>query len=178
MNLYLNGGIPNGLNNHINLFLNASSSGQSGVYHGLPLMLNAVSGNIPTNHIPLFLQAVTRDSGNNDLNLYVCGEAYHLNNALNLYMANRGVSNSLNLYVQGSGVNSGYYPSGKSMNLFIQRNFSNAIPLYLRAAGVPMSGQIPLYVYGDTPKTNSLNLSLPDVVGALNNLLKLYTRGY
>lgn len=134
----------------------------SGLQTSRPL---AIFGTGNTAKLNLFMKGVNVGTVPNNMNLYVQGQNYSVSKSTPLFIQNttNGLTNSIPLNINayswwpGGGTTPPVagMPNSGTMNLFIKRWPSSAIPLYI-AAPSPVNTSIPMYIKA----INSLNLSL------------------
>lgn len=173
MPLYMAGG------NELGPFGVGSSSGSfplflySATGSGLSMFGTPFSGSMP-----LYLQGPSiQPFYASGLNLFIQGTTYSIDGSFPLYMVCSGVDGSINLFIQGSGVTEGATPFNGSMNLFLRRPCSDAIPLYLGAPGEPVSGSVYLYMQGNLPVSGGFNL-YTNAVGPTTGNFPMFTAGF
>lgn len=179
LGLFLQAEEPSNSNQSVELTLFGTAG--SGHYGGVSLYTLAASGdNVASGVLPLFLAAPTVGSGTRTLPLFVEGRRYSLSSTVSLtaWNVHSGASSSVPLYLAGSGVTDGYQPYERSLSLFIQRNPSAAVSLFLQGPGTPASSGLSLLIHGSPWATGTVPLAMPEVVGWGTSSTRLYTHGF
>ena len=177
--LYLRGDEPDTTTS--SLLLTVRGSTEDGSFAGIPLFAYSDEfGQTPTRAMPLFLSAENQSAAVANMNLWVNGRAHAADGSLELVVWNDqlGHEASIPLFVRGDGVTEGAVPANHGMNLVLQRNPAQAIPLYVQGPGEELTEVMTLFVSGNQPVVASLDLSLPEAVGFLSRVATLYTSGF
>ena len=114
------------------------------------------------------------------MNLAIHGQYHQAEDAVTLFLANDvlGSESDVDLFIQGDGVYDGYFPANSSMNLVLQRNPAEMLPLFLRGPGDPSVSGVNLFMAGGTFPSESVDLSIPQVVAELDQATKLFVHGF
>lgn len=160
--------------------LNVVGSSQSGVTKGAPLFLECGDdGNVPTGSMNLFLNGSPVDWRTNAMNLAVEGCSHKSQGSLFLTAWNNqsGVTEGTTLFARGDGKTDGASPATGSMNLFMMRWPSQAIPLWVQGPGSPSSLGSPLYTLAANGWSSGVPL-FESAIGGQSGSTKLFTSGY
>lgn len=183
LNLYLQGEIPSVIDNNLNLYLNASTSGTIGLYNTLDFYINSSPLVSSMNLSLLGSSDPVNVKGN--MNLFLGSQIPSINDSVLLYILSSEAGNTLgtvtkgiDLFTQGLGLIDGAIPSTGWMNLFLEnRGASNSLGLFLNATG-PTTESLNLYQFGVLGiENNSINIMMP-AYGILNQPLNMFIRGW
>lgn len=169
------------LTGELPLFMHASSN--SGVFCGADIYLECASGvgdqlssNIP---ITLLGSDIGSISGSIPLSVEGSNNTASANADIFLFNEQTVLSSGVDLFVQGQGTTDDTLPLSSSLYLFLQRNASNALPIYLHGpgtSGTPTSTT--LYINGATTLSSGVPISIADTVGHKEKAATLYTHGF
>ncbi len=167
-----------GLTEGTALFMHGST--ESGVFNQFTLFMPAESGvaNAPSGMMNVFLLGASQDQGTKNVNLFIGGVAYTINDSIPLFLLNSGVDGSTTLFIEGSGITEDAMPAEKTFNLFIRRGAGDAINLYARGPGTEVSGTMTLYIESQLMHSGVVTMAIPDVVGTGVKTARLYTQGW
>ncbi len=191
--LSLFGSINPGMSNGITLYAHVGLDGQTPLVR-IPLFAKGADQGDATRLMNLVAFGCTHNI-ENSLDLFVCSNpptawssrinqvnahARRLNGSLMSATPLVAIDshNQLTLFVRGDGVTDGAVPFANSLNLFLRRDPSAAVPLYVHAPGEQLEFGIGLYVAGVNTTLASLNLSIPGAIGLPTRPVKLYTTGF
>lgn len=180
LNLFMRGEDPFTETSSLDLFVHGSMS-ENGMFSGINLHIYSdIDGNKQEGSIPLFLQAATESSDDRTLNLWIYGEAHTASASLDLYIQNNqlGASSSVTLFIQGEGTTEGATPIESTLNLWLQRDPTAMLNLYISGPGEVISQDMTLFIEGSIEQTSSVNLSIPNVLGYAESKVVLYTHGF
>lgn len=180
LNLFLRGEDPYTETSSLNLFVFGSTS-DNAMFAGITLhTYSDADGNKQERSIPLFMQGSTESSDDRTLNLWISGEPHTASASIDFYIENNqlGASASVTLFIQGEGTSEGATPTQAALNLWLQRDPTAMLNLYISGPGEVISQDITLFIEGSIEQTSSINLSIPDVVGYSESTVVLYTHGF
>jgi hypothetical protein len=165
--------------NQLTLYLAGSSPGTNGMFSAIPLF---VSGVAYSRQLNLFLNGTDRATVTRNMNMSIHGSAYSLEAYTPLIVANNslGVNKSIPLNVNGSGNPNPLTPGmpvGHSLNLYLRRQPSSMVPLFLSASS-PAQASAPLYVKGAGVSTGSTTLVMPDTKAEYHQSAPLFVSGF
>lgn len=112
------------------------------------------------------------------MNLFLSGSYTPINNYIPLVVWNDVQTGEMGLFISGLGSEDGATPTYDSLNLFIQRNYNNVMPLMLRGELDSVNNTVTLYVSGKVEASSSMMLSIPHVSDVSNNFIPLYLNGF
>jgi hypothetical protein len=168
------------------LNITGSTSGTQGLIKPITLF---TQGNMPSaNHsLNMALIGAEKDNSLRHMNLFTQGEAYPAGNTAPLFVCNTssGVNNSTPLTISGSSWWSGGGTTppptgaqlGSSLNLYIKRWPSNAVPLFMCCAS-PANQGAPMYIRGATTSESGIPLVIPSTLGDMSGIPPLFVSGY
>jgi hypothetical protein len=154
------------------------TEGCSGHFGGVPLHLYCdPSGNYARAGMNMFLETAPTGLSNRGMNLFSKGEYPSLTGSVNLFLANSGVSNTVPLWISGHGISPGYYPASGWVNLYISRDPTSAINLYLHGQGTEVGSGTPLFSQGFSPSSSGVAFYASGV-GNKTEITSLFTHGF
>jgi hypothetical protein len=161
------------------LLITGNHPGSSGMFKSTSLFIKGVGLNTPMN---MFMAGELYDSTPRHMNMFVAGDTQLMGNVFPLFLCNTssGVNNNTPLSITGEGtvpLASGT-PYGKSLNLFIQRWPSNAMPLFI-AAATTKKDNLSLFINGSKTAQSGIPLSMASVrASGTGPPLPLFISGY
>lgn len=176
--LTLYGGDFTSISGNIPLSTFGSEAGITGLFNFIYLFTEG--DNSPTKSIPLTLLGSESNELTKSVYLFIEGRSYQSQSSIDLFLHNNvsGITQNIPLYIEGSGITDGAIPIIKSLDLFIRRALTEGIPLYLAGQGQPISGEIPLYMFGGTRETLNIPLSIPNINESVTSSLRLHLIGF
>lgn len=142
----------------------------------LPLFIESKS----IGYVPLYVKTDETGYFNYSKTLVTIGGYESFSNSIELFLQNNALSNSIDFIIIGSGINSGWYPEGNSMDMYISRDYegmNQSINLYISAA-TDFSSNVNLITHGNTQFNNSLDMFCSQGIDSANKTIVLYTHGY
>lgn len=112
------------------------------------------------------------------MNLFLSGSYTPINSWIPLVVWNDVLTGNIGLFISGLGTEDGAVPTNDSLNLFIQRNYTNAIPLMLQGPLLSSNNNLNLYLSGLITATGSIALAIPNVSDTKNNFFPCYLNGF
>lgn len=126
---------------------------------------------------PLFIQGHIQQTTTRTL--FINGGYLGVANYIPLVCYNNALTGNIPMFIGGLGTTAGSVPTSAMMNLFIQRNYTGAIPLYMLCGPQPSQyNSMPLYISGSTPLTKTMPMVIPSPSISQNNNIPLYTSGF
>lgn len=183
MNLFISGPELTPISSGLNLYLFGTAS-NSGMQDGIPLFLEAISGNFVSQPMNLFIKVPNEVSVSGQLNLHINSDNAQLSSSLYLFLANTPIASGLSLYMKGMGyigdgdLADNYHPYQSGMNLYIERNLANGIPLSIHGLDMNSSGGLDMYLKGVLGSASGLQLSIPNTKDDQDNFINLTIQGF
>jgi hypothetical protein len=130
--------------------------------------------------MPLFLNGETTSRTVRNMNMWIGGGYTKINGGVDMSITNTqmGSISSTPLLIIGSGQTPGASPTNNSMNLFLARNPSEAVTLFLQGEGETINSGVPMSTYGSVSFDANVSMSIPQVVGVGVKASTLYTHGW
>lgn len=176
MNLFVKANIVPNINNIVNMTINGNKLGFNGQYSYSNLFIN---GEATHKQLNLFINGISTGKSKNNLNIFIAGNNVLAGKEMDLFIKNNisNINNNITLFISGDGISDGAIPYNKSMNLFIRRNPTNFITLFISVAS-PINSQTNLFIAGANTIVNSTPLTMPYTKAAQDFSLVLYTHGF
>lgn len=179
MNLFTRGATLGGGYSLLDLTLTGSSG--NGQYSSTDLYIySGPDGNKLTAPLNLVLAGPSQSDNTATMPLVVTGVMPSIAGMVPLSInANQKVVGAIaSMFVEGTGGTQGALPYNSYMNLFLQRNPAEMIPLFIKGAEDPTKATLPLYLEGANLTSKSVNLSIPATIDTKLGTLKLFTHGF
>lgn len=183
ISLFLGAGTFTPIDNDIPLTTWGSTPGTTGLREFVPLFLFGTEeeGDV-SNSITLYTYCGL-GTHNGNIPLYTAGDNYYANTSIPLYLSNSGLSQSIPLYVKGFGFSDnpyypsdGYFPFSGGITLYLERNTSQALPLFLMNS--LESGVVTLYTFGAYTANSGIPLYSAGGIGSERRNIPLYSHGF
>lgn len=185
LNLFLNAGDLTAASGQLDLYVNGLASGVNNINNNFDMY--TIGSPMENSYLNMFLNSspTTYDT-DGSLNLYLFNQPYSINKSLDLSLSGALGSgtylyNTFLLYIKGDGILDGYTPSNGSMNLFmaVSPGANNSFDMSIPNVIGQINNNMDLYTFGiQGIGSGVLNMFIPGIATFNSNILHLFTRGY
>lgn len=151
---------------------------QSGCFQGLDLTLWCPDGNRASGVFPLVVHG-SDGARTAAVPLFLTGANRQTDGQLSLFLQNdqSGVEQGLSLFVRGNGITDGFSPLNESLPLFLRRDPSESLFLYLHGPGSVENAGVSLFVGGIHGAGSGIPMHT-NGVGHQTGSVRLFTSGF
>lgn len=159
------------------------ASGTTSIIGGFDCFLQGFeTACLASGNLNLFLNASPSGSLSRSMNLFIGGQTHSISSSLEMVLWNgqSGLNtgnNYLPLFIQGDGVTAGAIPASGTLNLFLKRDPTEMMPLFLQGPGVPVASGFDLYMQGSYVLGSGFDMFMP-AHGLASGTIPLFLHGF